>query len=83
MKQIFISYGRGDAADFAGRLADWLRRQGFEAWLDVEHGVPIGAPFDVRIELGISGSDAVIAVLSPWSLCPEGFCRNELLFAQS
>jgi len=82
MKQIFISYGRKDAAEFARRLADWLRQQGYQPWLDVENGIPIGAPFDVKIELGISGSDALIAVLSPWGLRPESLCRNELLFAQ-
>ena len=81
--QIFISYGRYDAADFANRLAAWLTAEGFEPWLDVQNGIPIGAPFDVRIELGISGSALVIALLTPWSVRPEGFCRNELLFAQA
>lgn len=80
---VFISYGRGDAAGFAAKLAQWLRSQGYEPWLDVENGTPIGSPFDIRIELGISDSDLLIAVLSPWSLRPEGFCRNELLFAQA
>ncbi|MCX5674742.1 MAG: TIR domain-containing protein, partial [Planctomycetota bacterium] len=80
--RIFISYGRKDAADFAVKLAAWLRSQGIEPWLDVENGIPIGAPFDIRIEVGISGSDMLVALLSPWSLRPEGFCRNELLFAQ-
>lgn len=81
--QIFISYGRSDAAGFAVKLADWLRSQGYHPWLDVENGIPIGAPFDIRIELGIAGSDLLIALLSPRSLRPEGFCRNELLFAQA
>ena len=81
--KIFISYGRHDAAEFAIRLAAWLSAEGFEPWLDVQNGIPIGAPFDIRIELGISGSDLVIALLSPWSVRPDGFCRNELLFAQA
>ena len=81
--KIFISYGRGDALDFARKLASWLKDHGFTPWLDVEEGIPVGAPFDVRIELGIEGSDLLIALLSPWSLRPEGFCRNELLFAQA
>lgn len=81
--RIFISYGRQDAAEFAARLAEWLRVQGFKPWLDVENGIPIGAPFDVQIEIGISGSDMLVALLSPWGLRPEGFCRNEILFAHA
>ena len=48
LKRIFISYGRSDAANFARKLADWLRDQQYEPWLDVDQGIPIGAPFDVR-----------------------------------
>ena len=81
--RIFISYGRGDALDFARKLAASLREQGFTPWLDVDEGIPIGSPFDIRIETGIESSDLLIALLSPWSLRPEGFCRNELLFAQA
>lgn len=81
--RIFISYGRGDALEFARKLAAWLKVEGFTPWLDVDEGIPPGSPFDVRIELGIEGSDLLIALLSPWSLRPEGFCRNELLYAQA
>lgn len=81
--RIFISYGRRDAAELAVTLAKWLRSQGHEPWLDVEKGIPIGAPFDIRIEMGVSGSNLLIALLSPWSLRPESFCRNEILFAQA
>ena len=81
--RVFISYGRRDTSDLAARLAEWLEQEGFEPWLDVQHGIPIGAPFDVNIELGISGGDVVVALLSTWSVDPESFCRNELLFAQA
>jgi hypothetical protein len=43
MKQIFISYGRKDAAAFAHKLAEWLRAQGFQPWLDTESPSSIGA----------------------------------------
>jgi tetratricopeptide (TPR) repeat protein len=79
--QIFISYGRQDASAFSKRLADWLRSQGYQPWLDVENGIPAGARFDTRLEAGIAESNLLIALLSPGSLHPEGFCRNELLFA--
>jgi tetratricopeptide (TPR) repeat protein len=81
--QVFISYGRQDAAAFAARLAIFLREQGYQPWLDVENGIRIGDPFDTRIEQGIASSQLLVALLSPWSLRPEGFCRNELLYAQA
>src|SRR5665647_69712 len=81
--RVFISYGRQDAAEAAAALAALLREAGFEPWLDAENGIPVGEPFDLAIELGIAGSDALVALLSPWSLRAEGFCRNELLYAQS
>jgi len=82
-KKIFISYGRKDAIKFAIKLKDWLKKEGYDPWLDIDNGIQIGELFDVRIEMGISGSKVLIAVLSPWSLRPDGFCRNELLFAQA
>ena len=40
--------------------------------------------FDIRIETAISNSNLLISLLSSsWSLRPEGFCRNELLYAQA
>jgi len=54
---------------------------GFEPWLDAKNGIPLGSPFDSRIEDGIRGSDILVAVLSPWRVRSEGFCRSELLFA--
>jgi tetratricopeptide (TPR) repeat protein len=80
---IFISYGRQDAQDFARRLAAWLRSQGYDPWLDVDKGIRIGDPFDIHIEVGIKNSKILIALLSPWSLRAESFCRNELLYAQT
>ncbi len=81
--RIFISYGRKDTAGIARKLAIWLRAEGYEPWIDVENGIPLGAPFDHRIEVGISNSDMLIALLSPWSVRPESFCRNEILYAQA
>jgi ATP/maltotriose-dependent transcriptional regulator MalT len=81
--RIFISYGRNDTLDFAKRLAAWLREQGHDPWLDIENGIPPGAPFDIKIEVGIRECELVLSLLSPWSVRPEGFCRNELLYAQA
>jgi len=81
--RIFISYGRNDTLELAQKIASWLREQGHEPWLDVENGIPPSKPFDVRIEVGIKESTLVLALLSPWSVRPEGFCRNEILYAQA
>ncbi|MEI8191743.1 MAG: toll/interleukin-1 receptor domain-containing protein, partial [candidate division NC10 bacterium] len=87
-RQVFISYARGDAAEWAVKLARVLREHGFQPWLDTERGVeksgiPIGTDFDIRLEMGIEGSQLLVALLSPSSLRQESFCRNELLFALS
>lgn len=79
---IFISYGRKDAEPVARRLAEWLRAQGYEAWLDLERGIPPGSPFDDRIEAGIEASELLIALLSRWATRPKSFCRREYLFAE-
>jgi len=81
--QIFISYGRQDALEFAEKLSGWLREQGFEPWLDQKGGIVPGEPFDLRLERGISGSKLVIALISPSSVRQESYCRNEWLYAQS
>ena len=81
--RVFISYARKDASQEALSLAGALRHRGFETWLDVENGVPVGAPFDVRIEEGIAASEVMVALLSPGSLRDDSFCRKELLYAQA
>jgi len=80
--QIFISYGRADMEAFARELAAWLREKEHVPWLDVEHGIPPGQRFDVRIQEGIQSCDLLLAVLSPSSVRKESFCQNEILYAQ-
>lgn len=80
--RVFISYGKKDSFDFAEGLAKWLEEQGFEPWLDRKDGISPGEPFDIRIEQGISNSQLLIALISPWSVRQESYCRNEWLYAQ-
>lgn len=84
-QRVFVSYGRHDArsVEFANKLSSWLKSQGYVPWLDVDQGIPIGSPFDIRIELGIQQCSVMIALLSASSLRPDSFCRNELLYAQA
>ncbi len=81
--KIFLSYGRLDAVRVAQDCARHLVQMGHEPWLDVENGIPFGAPFDIKIEIAISECHVLIALLSESSIRPDGFCRNELLFAQA
>ncbi len=80
--KIFISYGKKDAMDFAQKLDKWLKDNGYEPWFD-KNDIPAGVPFDVAIEFGIEDSKVFISLLSSWSLKPESFCRNEIVFAQN
>jgi tetratricopeptide (TPR) repeat protein len=81
--KVFISYGHRDSQEFAEKLAEWLKDQGYEPWLDKKGGIVAGDSFDVRIEKGISKCGLVIALLSPSSIRYDSFCRNEWLYAQS
>ena len=83
MSQIFISYGRQDAREFADKLAGYLKENGFEPWLDRRDAIIAGEPFDIRLEQGISESSLLIALISPWSIRQESYCRNEWLYALS
>lgn len=81
--KIFISYGRKDALETAKDIAKHLWQMGHEPWLDIENGIPLGAPFDIRIEVSISESQLLLALLTDSSIRPDGFCRNEILYAQA
>lgn len=60
--RVFISHASADAA-FANHLADDLRRQGADCWLDSSH---LGAgDFVARINAALAGRDQVILVLTP------------------
>ncbi len=61
--QIFISYSRVDKA-FAQRLADDLRNNGYQVWLDVQN-IPHGANWDMEVQNGLDSSDTMIVMLTP------------------
>lgn len=79
--RIFFSYGRDDTREFSVRLASWLRLHGHDPWLDTEHGIPPGSPFNDRIEDAIRESDFVLAILSRDHNRQETLCHDELLSA--
>jgi len=78
---VFISYGRADALDFAKRLAsDLTKRGGYQVWIDLEN-IEKGGLFEVRIERGIRAADVVAAIMTRHSLREESVCRDEVVYA--
>jgi hypothetical protein len=64
MTTIFISYRRDDAAAYAGRLYDGLRRRYGDdhVFMDVDHIQP-GEDFAAVIERSVHGADVVLVVI--------------------
>jgi TIR domain len=58
--RVFISYSRRDK--LAADVAEELRQQGFDVWLDTE-----SIPGAVGISRGIKAADAVVLLMSPMS----------------
>jgi hypothetical protein len=68
--------------DLATKVANFLRDQGFEPWLDAEKGIPLDSEFGVQLEEGVAGSQAVVALLTPSSVAAGSQLRATLSFAQ-
>src|ERR1035441_1381504 len=66
-QNVFISYGRQDALEFAKRLAADLKKYGHTAFLDLE-SIQKGGLWEVRIEQGIRSANVLAAVMTPYSL---------------
>lgn len=90
---LFISYRRSDAPDFAGRLAERLdETPGVSGvFMDVE-GIRAGEDFVDKLDHALGKCDAVLAIVGPrWNARrddgtlrlaePEDFVRRELLAA--
>ncbi len=79
--QVFISYGRADALDFAKRLAGDLQlRACYRVFLDLE-SMDKGGLWEARIERGIKESSFLLAVMSRHALRVESVCRDEVVYA--
>ncbi|MEY2396562.1 MAG: hypothetical protein QOF94_2907 [Acidobacteriaceae bacterium] len=80
-QDVFISYGRQDAVDFAKRLAaDLQQRGGHRIFIDLD-GIEKGGVWEVRIEQGIRHASVLAAVMTPHSLRETSVCRDEIVFA--
>ncbi|OSI68570.1 toll/interleukin-1 receptor domain-containing protein [Bradyrhizobium canariense] len=87
---IFISYGRQDAAEFVDKLVKDLQRAGFAVWRDTAE-LQSPRAWDAQIESAIKQADVVVAVLTPHSVRSgrgsesdgaDSVCLDELAFAR-
>lgn len=74
--QIFISYARPDQ-EWAGELYEWLKRAGFNVWIDFMKLKP-GQKWDYEISLALNKSSIVIVLLSYNSVDRRGYVQREI-----
>lgn len=78
---VFVSYGHADATDFVTRLRAELEQRGISPiWLDLEM-IDAGDEFWAAMQKGIEQSDALLAVMTPYSVRPDSVCWREIAFA--
>ena len=81
-KNIFLSYGHDEFADFAGRLKNDLTASGYNVWFDQNH-LTAGRDWESYIEEGLNLACAdkgrFLLLMTPHSVRrPNGYCLNEL-----
>src|SRR5512147_1011969 len=74
MGHIFISYSHRDK-DYAHKLADFLRDQGFDIWVDDR--LDYGSQWPEEIQEHLDGSAAFIVIMTPRSY-ESDWVQNEL-----
>lgn len=77
---VFISYSRSDASGPALALADRLRAQGQQVWID-QRNIPVTVPWMAEIKSGIWGAAVVVLVDTPGWRSSEN-CQFEARIAQ-
>lgn len=79
--RLFLSYSRRDAA-YAERLRAGLEEAGHDVWIDRDD-IAAGEQWRASIVEGITGSDAVVLVVSPPSMASDHVLREVSLAAES
>jgi formylglycine-generating enzyme required for sulfatase activity len=64
MSHVFISYSKEHNKDYARRLAEYLRDQGFEVWLDDDR-IPKGANWKDILYQAVQDCAACIVIMTP------------------
>lgn len=87
---VFISYGRRDSSQLAARIAEDLRKSGYQVWIDTSAIRP-GESWQHEITAGLKSSRLVVALLSPHSVRsrddgtagegPDSVCLSEIALA--
>ncbi len=72
---VFISHASEDDA-MARQLANRLKEDGFDPWLDVDRLLP-GQTWNLEIEKALAGSDAILLCFSACSAAKEGYIQRE------
>jgi hypothetical protein len=87
---VFLSYGRMDASELAEKLKADLEVRGFRIWRDVS-SLGGATSWDGQIERAISGSDLLLALMSPHatrrigdaaSSANDSVCLDEIAYAR-
>lgn len=87
---VFISYGRKDAAEFVERLTNDLKNAGFAVWRDTDD-LRHPHPWDDQLGAAIKQCDVLVAILTPHAVRTgreqgssqdESVCLDELAFAR-
>ena len=77
--QVFISYARPDR-EVAGDLYDWLKQNGFDAWIDFKK-IKGGQNWDLEIKRALDRSTVVIIIWSKNSVDRRGYIQREIKIA--
>src|SRR5689334_12991430 len=67
LKNIFFSYSRVDASDFALKLAVDLQKEGFNVWID-QQDIRAGTEWDLEIEKALETCDCLLFIESDKSV---------------
>ena len=74
MGHIFISYSHKDT-NYAHRLADTLRAEGFDVWIDAR--IDYGSQWPLEIQKQLDSCDAFILIMTPRSYASD-WVQSEL-----
>ncbi|MEO6720623.1 MAG: toll/interleukin-1 receptor domain-containing protein [Ferruginibacter sp.] len=67
LKNIFFSYSRADASEFALKLAVDLQKEGFNVWID-QQDIRAGSEWDLEIEKALETCDCLLFIESEKSV---------------
>lgn len=86
-QRVFISYGHDEYTDFVIKLAEMLKNNEYDVFIDKE-GIHYGEHWEINLEDGLKwtkeGKDngLFLLIMTPHSVRrPDGYCLNEIAYA--